>query len=105
MRDYFEITEEEQKIIDKENQEKKLQEEKLQKEKEDSFVQYIEDTFPQYTEQLQDISSELKKVNNNLSSNIEVSQYDINQSYVFFVVFGFSMIILLLYKILKKFFY
>lgn len=105
LRNYFEITEEEQKIIDKENQEKKLQEEKLQKEKEDSFVKYVEDTFPQYTSQLENISSELQKVNENLSSNIEVSQYDINQSYVFFVVFGFSMIILLLYKMLKKFFY
>ena len=84
---------------------KKIQEEKLQKEKEDSFVKYVEDTFPQYTSQFENISFELQKVNENLSSNIEVSQYDINQSYVFFVVFGFSMIILLLYKMLKKFFY
>lgn len=99
MRDYLEITEEEQKILDKQQQEINEQK-KLDLENQRQFL--IDNFTPTDNEE---IKTELIKVNDNLTSGIEVNKYQINQDYILLIGLLLVFVSAFIYYIIKKFIY
>lgn len=105
LRDYFEITEEEQNVIDSQNKKIEKEEELQLKEDKEYQEKLLSDLFTSFEDSatLSDLKSELVELNSKIDLNNEVSTVSSSTNYLFLSLLAGFCVLYIFYKLLRKF--